>query len=51
LGAAHLALEWMRGRSLESLLGDFEFVGGFPAGIVLRPEAVKSSSEMQGVHA
>lgn len=35
-GAAHLSLEWMRGRSLESLLGDFEFVGGYPAGIVLR---------------
>jgi hypothetical protein len=35
-GVAHLALEWMRGRSLESLLGDFEYVGGFPAGIVLR---------------
>jgi hypothetical protein len=39
-GAAHLALEWMRGRSLESLLEDFEFVGGYPAGIVLRVEAV-----------
>ncbi len=36
LGAGHLALEWMRGRSRESLLGDFEFVGGYPAGIVLR---------------
>ncbi|HTU26992.1 MAG TPA: hypothetical protein VMF30_16415 [Pirellulales bacterium] len=36
--AAHLALEWMRGRSLESLLRDFEFVGGHPAGIVLRTE-------------
>ena len=35
--AAHLALEWMRGRALESLLRDFEFVGGFPQGIVLRP--------------
>ena len=32
-----LALEWMRGRSLDSLLSDFEFVGGFPAGIVLLP--------------
>lgn len=39
-GAAYLALEWMRGRSLESLLRDFEFVGGYPAGIVLRPEVV-----------
>jgi hypothetical protein len=36
-GAAHLALEWMRGRSLESVLRDFEFVGGYPAGIILRP--------------
>jgi hypothetical protein len=33
--AAYLALEWMRGRSLDSLLRDFEFVGGFPSGIVL----------------
>ena len=43
-GAAYLALEWMRGRSLDSLLGDFEFVGGRPAGIVLRPEAVDRRS-------
>jgi hypothetical protein len=42
-GAAHLALEWMRGRPLESVLAEFEFVGGFPAGIVLRPEAVRPS--------
>jgi hypothetical protein len=34
--AARLVLEWMRGRSLESLLNDFEFVGGYPAGITLR---------------
>jgi hypothetical protein len=46
--AAHLALEWMRGRSLESVLGDFEFVGGFPAGIVIRPEAVQSPIVVQG---
>jgi hypothetical protein len=39
-GAAHLALEWMRGRSLEDLLRDFEFVGGSPAGIVPRPEGI-----------
>jgi hypothetical protein len=38
-GAAHLALEWLRGRSLEALLGEFVFVGGYPAGIALRPEA------------
>jgi hypothetical protein len=41
--AAHLALEWMRGRSLESLLRDFEFIGGYPAGIVLRPGVVAPS--------
>jgi hypothetical protein len=38
--AAHLALEWLRGRSLESLLGDFVFVGGYPAGIELRPDVL-----------
>ena len=42
-GAAHLALESMRGRALESLLRDFEFVGGYPAGIVLRVEVVTPS--------
>ncbi len=42
-GAAHLALKWMRGRLLESLLADFEFVGGCPAGIVLRAEVVRPS--------
>ena len=36
--AAYLALEWMRGRSLDSILGDFEFIGGRPSGITLRPE-------------
>jgi hypothetical protein len=37
--AAHFALEWLRGRSLESVLQDYEFVGGSPAGIALsRPE-------------
>ena len=41
--AAHLALEWLRGRELSLILRDFEFVGGFPAGIVLRPEIVLSS--------
>lgn len=41
--AAYLALEWMRGRSLESLLAEFEFVGGSPAGIVLRGENVRPS--------
>jgi len=41
--AAHLALEWMRGRSLESLLQDFEFVGGSPEGIALRPKVVTPS--------
>jgi hypothetical protein len=33
----------MRGRPLESLLRDFEFVGGYPAGIVLRPEVITRS--------
>lgn len=33
--AAHLSLEWMRGRSLERILGDFDFVGGSPPGIIL----------------
>jgi hypothetical protein len=42
--AAHLALAWMRGRPLESLLEDFEFVGGHPAGIVLRPEVVPADA-------
>lgn len=28
--AAHLALEWMGGRSLESLLQEYTFVGGYP---------------------
>ena len=37
-----LALEWLRGRELPSLLRDFEFVGGFPAGIVLRPEVASA---------
>ena len=47
-GAAHLALEWMRGRSLESLLDDFEFLGGHPTGIVLRPEVVPAVSVRSG---
>ena len=47
-GAAHLALEWMRGRSLESLLMDFEFVGGNPPGIVLRPEVATPSRVLRG---
>jgi len=46
-GAAHLALEWMRGRSLESLLMDYEFVGGRPAGIMLRPSVVTPSLLVQ----
>jgi hypothetical protein len=42
-GAAHLALGWLRGRKLPELLADFEFVGGYPAGIVLRPGVVSPS--------
>jgi hypothetical protein len=34
--AAHFALEWSRGRSIDSLLDDFDFVGGTPPGIELR---------------
>lgn len=34
--AAYFALEWLRGRPLEPLLADFEFVAGFPQGIRLR---------------
>ena len=49
-GAAHAALEWMRGRSLGSLLVDFEFVGGLPSGIVLRREAIRASSQPQDIH-
>jgi hypothetical protein len=48
----HLALGWLRGQSLESLLSDFEFVGGRPEGIVLRPEVstvvVPNCSEVWG---
>jgi hypothetical protein len=36
--AAHIALSWMRRKSLESILGDFEYVGGYPAGIRRRRE-------------
>lgn len=36
--AAYFALGWLRGRSLESLLADFVFVGGRPPGIELRSE-------------
>ena len=46
--AAYLALEWMRGRSLESLLADFLFIGGHPAGIVLRPKVVPLSHASGG---
>lgn len=36
--AGYFALEWLRGRSLESLLGEFFLVGGSPAGIELRAD-------------
>jgi hypothetical protein len=48
--AAHLALQWLRGQSLESLLGDFVFVGGHPAGIELRAEVVSPSLLFEGAH-
>jgi hypothetical protein len=35
------------GRSLGSVLGDFVFVGGHPAGIALRPEVVSPSLVLQ----
>lgn len=44
--AGHLALEWLRGRSLESILSDFIFVGGSPAGIELRSELVGPSEKI-----
>ncbi|HEY2882607.1 MAG TPA: hypothetical protein VGJ15_09245, partial [Pirellulales bacterium] len=37
--AAHLALEWMRGRSLHSILQSFQFVDGSPPGILLRQQS------------
>jgi len=40
--ASYFALEWLRRRSLASLLHDFEFVGGSPPG--LRP--FKPSAEL-----
>ncbi len=46
--AAHLALGWLRGRPLAELLSDFEFIGGYPAGIVLRSATVTSSATAQG---
>src|SRR5262245_31978762 len=39
--AGYLALEWMRGRSLQAILANFEFVGGYPAGIVLRSDVIR----------
>lgn len=33
--AAHLALEWLRGRELKAILTEFTFVGGYPVGIEL----------------
>lgn len=44
---AHLAMEWLRGKSLESLLDDFEFVGGYPMGIKLRPGVVSHSLTLE----
>lgn len=41
--AGHLALEWLRGRSLASVLSDFEFIGGRPEGIIWRPEYLDRS--------
>jgi len=41
--AGHLALGWLRGRPLGSLLADFVFVGGYPAGVELRSELERHS--------
>lgn len=35
-GAAHFALQWLRGAELPAILAQFEFVGGRPAGLVRR---------------
>lgn len=45
--AAHLALGWLRGCELESLLADFEFVGGSPPGLKLR-EAIDHDTPRGG---
>jgi hypothetical protein len=45
--AAHLALEWLRGRELNSLLQDFEFVDGRQPGIVLGAQLVARSPAHQ----
>jgi hypothetical protein len=42
--AAHFALEWLRGCELNSLLSNFDFVGGRPSGIVLRTGVASSAS-------
>jgi hypothetical protein len=49
--AGHLALEWLRGQSLEVLLRDFVFTGGYPAGIELRPEVACSLMVLHGSRA
>ncbi len=46
--ARHLALEWLRGRPFAELLSDFEFVGGRPAGIILRSTTAASSATVAG---
>ncbi|QDU30430.1 hypothetical protein ETAA8_55700 [Anatilimnocola aggregata] len=39
----YFALEWLRGRELTSLLTEYEFVGGYPPGIVCRQ--IQSASD------
>ena len=41
--AGHFALEWLRGSALTTLLSDYEFIGGSPPGVVLRPFEAKAS--------
>lgn len=36
--AAHLALEWLRGRALDAILKDFALLGGWPIAITLKDE-------------
>lgn len=39
--AARFALSWLRGKDLDEILADYEFVGGRPPGILLKVELLK----------
>lgn len=45
--SACFALEWMRGQSLESILQNFEFIGGSPAGITLRSAEARADARQR----